>query len=225
MIPILYQDEQLAVVNKKHGLLMHASFIALDAEENLKDLLEEQLGKKVFLVHRLDRKTAGAVIVAFDTLTANQLCIDFADKKVDKTYWAICRGHLKDEILVEKALENENGNFQDAETFFKPLAWTELDIITGKYQKTRLSLVECKPKTGRMHQIRRHLAHLRHYIINDKPHGDCKVNKVFKEQLNIEQMMLHAKAIVFQHPKTNQNIRIDAPFFEQFEQLLLHFNN
>lgn len=223
-IPILYHDEFLAVINKRPGLLMHPSAIARDAEENLKDLLEIQLDRKVFLVHRLDRKTSGAVIVAFDALSAQNLGNQFMEKSISKTYYAICRGLLKEEMTVTKSLENENGNMQDAETHFIPLKSTELDISTGKYPKTRISLIECQPKTGRMHQIRRHLAHLRHYIINDKPHGDCKVNKVFKDNLGYHCMMLHAKKVEFTHPKTQNRIIIEADFFEEFERLLKVFN-
>lgn len=220
MIKILYQDEFLAVVNKPHNLLMHLSSIARDIDENIKDMLELQLDKKVFLVHRLDRKTAGALVIAFDSVTAQEISQLFIDKSISKVYWAIARGHFTEEIEVNKALENENGNMQDATTFFKPLKTTSIEVSTGKYSETRLSLIECYPKTGRMHQIRRHLAHLRHYIINDKPHGDCKVNKVFKDKLDFNHMMLHAKQIEFTHPKTKQKLRVEAPLFEEFERML-----
>lgn len=223
MIEVIYQDEQLAVVNKPHGLLMHLSSIALDVEENLKDLLELQFDKKIYLVHRLDRKTAGLVIIAFDLESAQHLGNQFAERLIQKTYWAICRGQLTENKIVTKSLENENGNLQDAETHFIPLRSTELNISTGKYPTTRLTLIECYPKTGRMHQIRRHLAHLRHYIINDKPHGDCKVNKVFKDQLLFNNMMLHAKKIHFKHPKTNVEIELEAPLFDEFQRLLSIF--
>jgi tRNA pseudouridine65 synthase len=177
----------------------------------------------VFLVHRFDRKTSGLVLVALDSKTANRLAIQFAAKTIQKTYWAICRGHLQDSIVVEKALENDNGNFQDAETAFVPLKKTTLDICSGKYPTTRLSLIQCSPKTGRTHQIRRHLGNLRHYIINDRPHGDCKVNKAFKEQLDYNHMMLHAKEIEFDHPVTNERMTLQASFFQEFTKLLKVF--
>jgi tRNA pseudouridine65 synthase len=219
MIEIIYQDDFLVVVNKAPGLLMHKSFIAKEVEENLKDKLSQQLGVPIFLVHRLDRKTAGLVVCAFDKETARHLADQFARKEVRKVYLAICRGHLAASITINKPLENERGNLQDAETYFEPLAYAELAICTGKYPSTRLSLVACKPRTGRMHQIRRHLAHLRHYIINDKPHGDCKVNKVFKDELSLDHMMLHASEMDLIHPKTKKNIHLKASFFEQFAQL------
>lgn len=223
MIDILYQDENFTAINKPPGLLMHPSSIARDVDENLQNILREQLGQKVYLVHRLDRKTSGVVLVALNSKTANLLALQFFEKTIQKTYWAIGRGHLLEDKLVTKALENENGNLQSAETSFIPLKTTEIELISGKYDKTRLSLIECSPKTGRTHQIRRHLGHLRHYIINDKPHGDCKVNKAFKEQLNYDHMMLHAKEIAFDHPISNERISIEAPFFEQFTSLLKSF--
>ncbi len=223
MISVLYEDAFIAVVNKPNGLLMHFSAIALDVEENLKQQLSLQFDKKIFLIHRLDRKTSGLVIIAFDSKSAQHIANQFVEKTIHKTYWAICRGFMTEPKIVEKALENENGNLQDAETHFFPLKTVELEICTGKYANTRLTFVECQPKTGRTHQIRRHLAHLRHYIINDNPHGDCKVNKVFKEQLGYAHMMLHAKKIIFLHPITNEKMTLEAPIFEDFEKLLALF--
>jgi len=222
-IEILYQDEYFIAINKPHGLLMHPSSIARDVEETLQSVLETQLDRKVYLVHRLDRKTAGLVLVALDSNTARLLSELFANKTIEKTYWAICRGHLLENTIVNKALENENGNLQTAETAFSPLKYAALETSTGKYPTTRLSLIECRPKTGRTHQIRRHLGNLRHYIVNDRPHGDCKVNKAFKEKLGYNHMMLHAKKIEFINPITKKPMLIEAPFFEEFNRLLKVF--
>ena len=153
MIEVIYQDEHLAVINKPHGLLMHLSSIALDVEENLKDILELQFDKKIYLVHRLDRKTAGLVIIAFDLESAQHLGNQFAERSIQKTYWAICRGQLTEDKIVTKSLENENGNLQNAETHFSPLRSTELEISTGDivYWKDTLTItpivdVKAEPK-------------------------------------------------------------------------------
>lgn len=220
---VLYRDEDLVVVNKPPGLLMHRSPMARDAKEVFQELLEEQLGQKVYLAHRLDRKTSGLVLVALSSSMARALGELFMHHQIQKTYHALVRGHLLEGITVTKALKNESEVLQDAQTEFRPLKHTVLDLSTGKYPTTRMSLIEAKPKTGRIHQIRRHLAHLRHYIINDKPHGDCKVNKAFKDQLGYHHMMLHAVQLEFEHPRSGQVMVVKAPYFEQFKELVQLF--
>ena len=113
---------------------------------------------------------------------------------------------------------NEIGKLQDAKWLIGSLHFAAITNFKRRLPKTRISLIECHPKTGRMHQIRRHLAHLRYCIINDKPYGDYKVNKVFKEELGYTCMMLHTKREEFMHPKTDNRITIEALFFEEFER-------
>lgn len=222
-LQILYSDMDLVVVNKPPGLLMHRSPMARDAKEVFQELLEEQLGQKVYLAHRLDRKTSGLVLVALSSNMARELGEIFTHHRIQKTYHAIVRGHLLEATTVTKPLKNENEVFQEAKTEFRPLGNAVLDFSTGKYPTTRVSLIEAKPQTGRIHQIRRHLAHLRHYIVNDKPHGDCKVNKAFKDQLGYHHMMLHAVQLEFKHPRTDEAMVVKAPYFEQFEKLAKSF--
>ena len=220
---VLFEDEHFLAVNKPPGLLMHKSKIARDAKENLQSLLQEKQGEKVFLVHRLDRKTSGVVLVAKTSEIANNLSEQFAKHITQKTYHTIVRGFMEESVTNSRELEDDRGRFQTAETVFKPLKRVNVDLVSGKYSQTRLTFVEALPKTGRMHQIRKHLAQLRHYIVNDKPHGDCKLNKAFETQMNLNHMMLHARQIEFKHPVTNERMTIEAPYFENFERLLSYF--
>lgn len=222
---IIFEDDYFLAVNKPPGLLMHKSKIARDAKENLQDLLQQYYGEKVFLVHRLDRKTSGVVLVAKNSKIAKNLSEQFVNHIPQKTYHAIVRGFITEPVVNDRDLEDDRGISQKAETKFNPLQTTCLKLISGKYSETRLTLVEAKPKTGRTHQIRKHLAQLRHYIVNDKPHGDCKLNKAFEMQLEIKHMMLHAKAIEFNHPVSGDKMTLEASYFKQFEELLRKFNS
>ena len=96
----------------------------------------------------------------------------------------------------------------------------ELPYAVGRYNTARYSLVLAKPQTGRQHQIRRHLSHLRHPVIGDKKHGDIKHNKFFSSEWNLNNMFLHAKYLAFEHPLTKQRTEIKAPLPTSFQQAL-----
>ena len=170
-LQILYQDEYLVAINKPHGLLVHQSSIARNADEFAVQLLRDQIGQKVYPAHRLDRKTSGVLLFALDKSTNQSLTQQFTDKTVVKKYWAIVRGYAPNELTIDYALRKDNGVLQDAITKIKTLDRVEIDLPFGKHPTSRYSLVEAQPQTGRMHQIRKHMAHIFHPIIGDRPHG------------------------------------------------------
>ncbi|PRD48787.1 pseudouridine synthase [Sphingobacterium haloxyli] len=219
MLDILYNDEDLIAINKPHGLLVHRSSIAVDASEFALQLLRDQLQQMVYPVHRLDRKTGGILLFArnkeMDSLT-QQL---FANKNVAKTYWAIVRGYTDDQGTIDYPLRKENSSLQDAITHYRTLSRAEIDLPFGRHATSRYSLVEVRPETGRMHQIRKHLAHIFHPILGDRPHGCNKQNKLWKEQFSMDTMMLHAQGLAFLHPRTQQEINIEAPTLSEFTRV------
>ncbi len=220
MLEILYQDDYLVAINKPHGLLVHASSIARNAEVFAVQLLRNQLNKKVYPVHRLDRKTSGVLLFALDKETNRQLTTQFTTKRIEKKYWAIVRGYAPDERLIDYALSKENGTLQEAQTYLKCLAKTEIDLPFGKHATSRYSLVEAHPFTGRMHQIRKHMAHIFHPIIADRPYGCNKQNKLWLEKFNMNTMLLHAKSIRFTHPVTQEVISISAGISVDFKKAM-----
>ncbi len=220
MLEIVYQDEYLVVINKPHGLLVHRSAIAADAQEFALQMLRDQLHKKLYPIHRLDRKTSGLLVFAFSSEVAAQLQAVFEQPETQKTYLAIVRGYFPDKIEVDHPLTNDKGKIQEALTSFKTIKRSELNIPFGKFPTSRYSLIEAYPKTGRMHQIRKHLNHLRHPIIGDRPHGCNKQNKLFKERWGMTTMMLHAKDLSFVHPVINTPLLLKADFFETFKEVL-----
>jgi tRNA pseudouridine65 synthase len=224
MLEILYQDENLIAVNKPHGLLVHRSSIAADAEEFALQLLRDQTGKKVNPAHRIDRKTGGVLLFAFDKPTEIAMQQQFMENKVKKKYLAIVRGYTPDSEEIDYALRKENGTLQDALTRYRTLNRAELEVPFGPHPTSRYSLVEATPETGRMHQLRKHFSHIFHPIIGDRTHGCNKQNKLFKDTWEMETMLLHAAQLSFIHPVTEVLTVIEAPLQNEFKRVMQLMN-
>ncbi|GGM86425.1 tRNA pseudouridine(65) synthase TruC [Dyadobacter beijingensis] len=220
LLEILYQDEWLVAINKPNGLLVHRSPIASDADVFAVQLLRDQLGQRVYPVHRLDRKTSGVLLFALDENTNSAMQQQFMEGQVTKTYQAIVRGYAPDSGKIDYPLKRDDGVTQDAVTFFETLLRTEVPFQVGKHPTSRYSLVQLNPETGRMHQLRKHMAHILHPIIGDRPHGCNKQNRYFKEHLNMMQMMLHALSLEFIHPIKKEPVQIQAPYQPEFRRML-----
>lgn len=220
MLEIIWQDEHLVAVNKPHGLLVHRTSIAEEEHHFALQMLRDQLGHSVYPCHRIDRKTSGVLLFALGPETEAMTKRLFETKQVTKYYLCLTRGFVPEAGTIDKALAKENGKLQDAFTEFYGLAQVELPIAVSRYPTSRYSLVLVKPHTGRMHQIRRHMAHVRHYIIGDKTHGECKQNKMFQEQFDHDTMMLHAWKLQFQHPHTQETVECLAKPQPEFVALL-----
>ncbi|GGI26182.1 pseudouridine synthase [Pedobacter mendelii] len=220
MLEIIYQDEHLIAINKPHDLLVHQSSIARDAKEFALQLLRDQVGKKVSPVHRLDRKTSGISLFAFDKISEISMQQQFMNAETNKKYLAILRGFTPDLMDIDYPLAKENGTIQDAFTSFKTIQKAEINIPLGKHATSRYSLVEATPKTGRMHQLRKHFSHILHPIIGDRTHGCNKQNKFFLEHWNMTTMLLHASELSFIHPKTSEKIHLKADLHDEFKRVM-----
>lgn len=225
MLEIIYQDDYLVAINKPHDLLVHQSPIARNAEEFAIQILRDQIGKKVYPVHRLDRKTSGVLLFALDKETNRAMTEQFMNKQTVKKYWAIVRGYAPDELIIDYSLRRDDGVLQAAVTKIKTLEKAEIDIPFGKHQTSRYSLVEAEPLTGRTHQIRKHLAHILHPIIGDRPHGCNKQNKLWLEKFDMKTMLLHAHLLKFQHPVLKKELTLKAVPSKKFTAVyhLLNF--
>lgn len=220
MLEIIYQDENLIAINKPHGLLVHQSSIARDATEFALQLLRDQVGKHVSPVHRLDRKTSGILLFAFDKESEIAMHQQFMNAETDKKYLAILRGFTPDQMEIDYPLAKENGTMQEALTSFRTIQRADVAVAFGKHPTSRYSLVEATPKTGRMHQLRRHFSHILHPIIGDRTHGCNKQNKFFKEQWDMTTMLLHASELTFFHPATKEKIHLKAGLHDEFKRVM-----
>lgn len=220
MLEILYQDEAIVAINKPHGLLVHRSAMAANTNEYAVQILRDQIGQFVHPVHRLDRKTSGVLLFALGKEHVSKMQMQFEAQSISKTYWAILRGWSPKEGFIDYALTNDKGKQQEAQTAYKTLQYTEIAVPLGKHPTSRYSWVEAKPQTGRMHQLRKHFAHILHPIIGDRPHGCNKQNRLFLEHWGMNTMLLHAQKMAFQHPVTLQNLTLQANPSTEFKRML-----
>lgn len=220
-LQILYQSSDIVAINKPHGLLVHRSPIAADAHEFAVQLLRNQLGQRVYPAHRLDRKTGGVLLFSLNETMNAALQQQFADGQIHKTYLAIVRGYTPDKLAIDYPLRRDkDGIVQEAFTQLRTLRRAEIPLPFGKHNTSRYSLVELTPTTGRMHQLRKHMAHVFHPIIGDRPHGCNKQNKLFLSQFGMNTMLLHALRLRFQHPISGEEIVIEAPLQSEFSRML-----
>lgn len=213
---ILYEDDMLIAIHKPAGILVHRTKISEDTIFVLQ-LLRDQLGYRVYPVHRLDRATSGVLIFGKTKEAAGQLSILFREQAITKTYFAVVRGYLPETGVIDYPLARSPQHEKRAAiSHYCRLYQTEIPHAISRYPTSRYSLVEVKPQTGRFHQIRRHFAHLRHPVIGDRPHGDCKHNKYLREKLGIDRMLLHAQSFLFTHPVSLDKITISAKLDNSF---------
>lgn len=223
MLDILFEDEHLIIIDKPAGLLVHRTRQAFGEEENSLIQLRDQIGSWVAPVHRLDRATSGTLLFAKNEEILPLLKAQFSDRKVEKTYLAIVRGiPAEKENLIDHPLTSErSGKLQEAQTRYKVIAESEIPFnSTGRYPTSRYSLLEVDLMTGRTHQIRRHLAHIRHYIIGDKKHGDNKQNIFFEKQFGLSNLLLHAWKLSISHPITGAEVSVACPIPVHFRTIM-----
>jgi tRNA pseudouridine65 synthase len=221
-LAVPYQDEYYIAVHKPAGLLVHRSWLSED-RVFLLQRLRDQIGQRVYPVHRLDRATSGVIIFALDSESAQRLNQVFTDQQVHKTYHAVVRGWLPQaEMLIDHAVQDKETNtpYQEAQTRLKELDRAELPVAVDRYPQARYSLVEAQPLTGRRHQIRKHLKHISHPIIGDVRYGKGTHNRFFREQLDCQRLLLMAQRLQFTHPISGQQIVINASSEPQWSRLL-----
>ncbi len=220
MLSVIYSDDYLVAINKPHGLLVHRSKYADEANIFAVQELRNQIGKYVWPCHRIDRKTSGVLVFALSSEINGKVQKQFDNNEVVKTYRAIVRGYTDDDGTIDYPLINDKGKEQEAVTHFKTLMRVEIPLPFGKFETSRYSLVEVYPKHGRLHQIRKHFAHIYHPIIGDRPHGCNKQNKLFKDKWNITTMMLHSQSLLLAHPVSGEPLSITAQYSREFEVCL-----
>ena len=201
--------------------MVHKTSITEDKQFVLQ-LLRDQIRKKLYPIHRLDRGTTGVLIFAKSKEAASQLGQQFQKHIIGKQYLAIVRGFIEEQFwTVDYALAKETWlEKKVAITHFEQLAKVEIPVAIGRYETARYTFVKAMPETGRRHQIRRHLSHLRHPVIGDKRHGDVKHNTHWREQFGIGRMLLHAQSLQFIHPFEEERTMIDAPLDAKFLEAL-----
>lgn len=229
-LDILHADARCVVVNKPADLLVHRSTIDRHETAFLLQQLRDQIGRTIFPVHRLDRPTSGALLVALDLDACRSLSTAFENGAVSKRYAAIVRGRLPDDGHIDhplRRIDDDPGRTggtshtaQDAATDFRRIADVELPVCVDRYPTSRYSLAELTPVTGRRHQLRRHLKHLSHPIIGDTTYGKSRHNRLFTERFGSTRLLLACTVLGFPHPTSGEMTVVSAPLTGHFADVV-----
>lgn len=227
-LPILYRDDSYIAIHKPAGLLVHRSPIDRRETRFAIQILRDQIGQRVYPAHRIDRPTSGVLVFGLDEEAGAALSVLFQERKVRKSYLAVTRGFVPESGVVDSPLHKyrdrdgmiKSEETQEALTDYRRLTSSELPYPTERYASTRYSLVQLSPSTGRRHQLRRHLAHIRHPIIGDVRHGCNKANKSARANFGINRLMLAATHLSFEHPFANRTVTIECPPEASFREAL-----
>ncbi len=227
-LTLLYRDDEVAAFHKPSGLLVHRS--PIDRRDTRFALQEARdlLGRRVYPAHRLDKPTSGVLLFGLSSEAAHRLCASFAAGEVEKRYLAVVRGWPPEEGAIdhplpevdERGARSSNGALQEAFTDFRRLAIAELPVAVGPHSTTRYALLEVFPRTGRRHQIRRHLKHLFHPLIGDTKYGEGRHNRFFREHLGCHRLLLAATKLRFPHPRDGRSITVKAPLCPAFGSVI-----
>ena len=234
ILEILYQDEYLVAINKPSGLLVHKSPIDKHETRFALQLVRDQIGQYVYPVHRLDKPTSGVLLFALSSEIAKIMSELFRSNDVQKEYIAVVRGYTDESEHIDHPLKQMldtkeqkklgvTKEAQEAETVYERLATVELPYAVSRYPVARYSLVKLLPKSGRKHQLRRHMKHIFHPIVGDTKHGRGEHNQLFREKFDCHRLLLHAQKITFVHPVSKNNLIITAATDQTFRDLFKIF--
>ena len=228
-LPILYQDDDLVVIHKPAGLLVHPS--PIDRDKTCVILqLSEQLGGPVFPVHRLDKPTSGALLLAKNRQATQHLSNQFETGQVGKRYLAVVRGwpalggiirHPLTFIDDTRSRARDPSRSQEATTLWHRVDRWEIPFsVDDRHPTSRYALLKLIPKTGRRHQLRRHMKHISHPIIGDSSYGKGPHNRFFGQHFGTQRLLLASTWLCFTHPSTALPIRVECPLADEFSALL-----
>ncbi|HUL56459.1 MAG TPA: RluA family pseudouridine synthase [Usitatibacter sp.] len=216
-LPVIYEDDWIVAIDKPAGVAVHGgSGIAHGVIESLRAMRPQ--AKFLELVHRLDRETSGVLLVAKKRSALTALHEMLRTHGMDKRYLVAVAGRFRNErqrvrlALLKRATADGDRRVsvskegQEAETLFRRIA-----------RGADASLLEAQLLTGRTHQIRVHLAHLKHPVLGDEKYGDFELNKALRKK-GLRRMFLHASRLAFRHPETGAPMQLTAPLPAELER-------
>jgi len=228
-IQVLYEDEACLILNKPSGLPVQGG---VGISMSLDSILEQKYAIRPLLVHRLDRDTSGVILVAKDKIAAARYSLLFGEARVcRKKYLAVCAGapkfntgNIHMDINVQGANKSCETGFSVLETVLFPVSVFEVFPQLKSYEQI-FSLMELVPETGRMHQLRQHMALSKTPILGDDKYGDFSLNKALRKTMKLKHLLLHASSLSI--PKGHGVLPIDviAPVPAHFTNFLEQTEN
>jgi 23S rRNA pseudouridine1911/1915/1917 synthase len=229
-IDIIYEDETLVVVNKRAGLVVHpaagtpSGTLANALAYHFQHLPDIGTGVRPGIVHRLDRDTSGLLVVAKTEAALENLSDQFRDRTVFKSYVALVHGRvLSNSGKIDQPLARDPSNRTRMAVVRGGRNALSLYRVRRTFQ--RFTLLDVELKTGRTHQIRVHLAWLKHPVVGDETYGGGRDNTIPDPQLrarirNLKRHFLHAEKLAFTHPATKEAMKFESPLPAELSELL-----
>ena len=225
-LDIIFEDQFIICVNKPNNMVVHHAYHSRNVadETSLLQLIQAEKGIKVYPIHRLDRKTSGIILLAKETTNVSKFQELFTNNEIEKTYYGVVRGFSPESKTIDSPVKGRDASIhKDALTYLKTLEQIVLEIPVKPYDSSRYSLVELKPKTGRMHQLRVHTSKISHPLIGDIKYGDKNHDLMFEENFGWKNMFLHAGHLKFKHPFSEEVLILKANFPKDWISLFEEF--
>ncbi|NLM00709.1 MAG: RluA family pseudouridine synthase [Treponema sp.] len=223
-IDILYSNDEIFIINKPSGLAVQGG---KGISQSVDTILPKQIGHKIFLVHRLDKDTAGILVVAKNSQSATKWTKLIGSNQVKKKYFALCFGKMSSNSGIIEIPVETKGVKKNALTHYSVIKCIETEIImnndllkikdnlsTENTTKICLSLIKLQLDTGRMHQIRIHLSKNDCPIIGDDKYGNFKLNKWAKKHLKIKSLQLASVKLTVPINNAMHTFEIENPLFK-----------
>ncbi len=230
---IVYEDNDLLIVNKDAGMVVHPAEYGKFLGNSLVNAVLAHVGEglrgiggvmRPGIVHRLDKDTSGLIIIAKTDLAHQRLVEMFKKREIKKFYLALVCGNItEDKGRIEAAIGRHpvNRKKQSIDGIKSREAVTEFEVL--ERYKTRwgaFTMVKVALLTGRTHQIRVHFQSIRHALVGDKMYGNEKINQIFSENFNLNRQFLHAYKISFLHPISQKKIDLEAGLSDELALVL-----
>ncbi len=226
-LEIIFEDDYIFCVNKPNNVLVHHAYHSRNVadEDSLLQLILNEVGLKVYPIHRLDRKTSGIILLAKQKEFVAKFQELFTNNEIQKTYFAVVRGFSPDSKIIDSPVKGRDAKVhKEALTHLKTIEKITLDIPVKPYDSSRYSFIELLPKTGRMHQLRVHSNKISHPIIGDPKYGDKNHNIMFEENFSFKNLFLHAGKLEFTHPFSLEKSTLKASFPKDWIKLFDKFS-
>ncbi|RYY69279.1 MAG: pseudouridine synthase [Comamonadaceae bacterium] len=225
LLSVLHLDRDLVAIDKPAGLLVHPSALDAHEERSALKLLRDQLGERLWPLHRLDKATSGVLLFARSAEAARHWGMALEAGTVRKRYLALVRGWPPADGVVDQPLARDpelpsaGQQRLAATTRYRRHACFEWPFqVDGRHPTSRYALVEAEPLTGRRHQIRRHFKHIAHPLVGDTTHGKGAHNRAVAQWLGVARLWLHARQVVL--PTPSGPLEITAPPDAAWQPLL-----
>ena len=225
-LDIIFEDQFIICVNKPNNMVVHHAYHSRNVadETSLLQLIQAEKAIKVYPIHRLDRKTSGIILLAKETTNVSKFQELFTNNEIEKTYYGVVRGFSPETKTIDSPVKGRDAStYKEALTYLKTLEQIVSEIPVKPYDCSRYSLVELKPKTGRMHQLRVHTNKISHPLIGDIKYGDKNHDIMFEENFGWKNMFLHAGHLKFKHPFSEEVLILKANFPKDWISLFGEF--